>query len=249
MNTSFSKIDGHEFGSFIKKLLPIDKFIFIKIGPDETVSSVYFPQRDAVKLVNVKTEDLFSVEIKKPIKVSFYNGSKVIEALSHFNGELRGSINYSDVDEELMASDFIINDDRLTVNLACADPSLSFMEMNPDQMKQAFDTNNSKFEFDLLTHHVDRIKSLFNLDKDEDIFSFYLDQRGVNIKGKSYDANIISDYESNTEEDCTVTVYKKYLSLLDKENYRVIVCDNKIVFKSLDTDTQLTIATAILDED
>ena len=56
-----------------------------------------------------------------------------------------------------------------------------------------------------------------HLYKYEDIFSFYLDQRGVNIKGKSYDANIISDYESNTEEDCTVTVYKKYLSLFGEK--------------------------------
>jgi len=36
---------------------------------------------------------------------------------------------------------------------------------------------------------------------------------------------------------------------LDKENYRVVVCDNKVVFRSLDTNTHLTVAVAITDED
>ena len=43
--------------------------------------------------------------------------------------------------------------------------------------------------------------------------------------------------------------YKKYINLLDKENYKVIVCGNKVVFRSLDTNTHLTVAVAITDED
>ena len=39
------------------------------------------------------------------------------------------------------------------------------------------------------------------------------------------------------------------LNLLDGENYKVMVCDNKVVFRSLDTNTLLTVAVAITDED
>jgi hypothetical protein len=249
METKIEKIDGYELGSFIKKLLPIDKFIFIKFGQTGTVSSVYFPERDAVKLVTVNTADLLTGDFDKPIKVSFYNGSKVVEALSHFNGNIKGRIKYTELDGEYMASDFILENNDLRINLACADPSLSFMELSKDEMTRAFGTESSMFEFDLLTTHVDRMKSLFNLDKEDETFTLYLTEKGVNVKGTSYDSTICSTYEGEAKLGSKVVIYKKYLGLLDKENYRVVICENKVVFKSLDTNTLLTVAVAMTDED
>ena len=115
-------------------------------------------------------------------------------------------------------------------------------------MVRAFSTDDSIFEFDLLTTHVERMKSLFSLDKEEEIFTLYIGERGVSVKGTSYDAILSQNYEGSGGEGSKVTVYKKYLQLLDKENYRVLVCENKLVFKSLDTNTQLTVAVAITDE-
>jgi hypothetical protein len=242
----FNKIDGQELSTFIKKLLSIDKFIFMKIASEGTISSVYLPERDAVKLVKQPTSEIFEGKLNEPVKVSFYNGTKVIEALSHFNGDITGRIKYSEFNGEMMASDFIIENDDLTINLACADPSLSFMEMNKDEMSRAFATDAKIFQFDLLTTQVDRMKSLFTLDKDEEVFTLYTHDNVIKIKGKSYDSNVCHGAEG---EGGSVTIYKKYLGLLDKENYRVIVCSNKVVFRSLDTDTVLTVAVAIVDED
>jgi hypothetical protein len=249
MEAKIKKIDAYELSTFIKKLLPIDKFIFMKIGKDETVSSVYFPERDAVKLVNMPTKDIFEADITTPLKVSFYNGSKVIDALSHFNNDIKGRISYTEYNGELMASDFTIENSDLKINLACADPSLSFMELSKDEMSRAFSTDNSMFEFDLLTTHVDRIKSLFNLDKEDDTFTLYLSDKGISIKGTSFDSLITGSYKGDSSVGSKVVIYKKYLNLLDKENYKVIVCENKVVFKSLDTNTNLTVAVAISDED
>ncbi len=246
MEIKLQQINGTEFSSFIKKLLPIDKFIFMKIGPKSTLSSVYLPERDAVKLVSVKTEDLFGMEIETPVKVSFYNGSKVNDALAHFSGPIQGKIKYSEIAGDMMASDFIISNADLSISLACADPSLSFMEMTKEEMQRAFSTDESQFQFDLLTTHVDKLKSLFNLDKDEEVFELSVTSDGVKVKGSSYDALLARTYEG--EAGSKVTVYKKYIGLLDKENYRVVVCENKIVFKSLDTQTQLTVAVAITED-
>lgn len=253
MEIKLDKIDNYEFSSFIKKLLPIDKFIFMKVGEENTLSSVYLPERDAVKLVTVKTSDLFGDSIGSlpaPLKVSFYNGSKVNDALDHFKDGATGSIRYQKLDDQLMASDFIINGSgphSLTVNLPCADPSLSFMEMSKDEMSRAFDTSDKLFEFDLLLGHIDRMKSLFNLEKDEDVFELYLCKDGVGVRGNTFDGIISHSFEGDAIGK-KVTVYKKYLNLLDKENYKLIVCDNKLVFQSLDTDTRLTVAVAITDD-
>ena len=249
METTINKIDGYELSTFVKKLLPIDKFIFMKIAKEGTTSSVYFPERDAVKLVNTPTTDIFEADIDNPVKVSFYNGTKVIDALSHFNGDVKGRIKYSEIDGECMASDFILENDDLQINLACTDPSLSFMEMSKEETDRAFGTDAKMFEFDLLTTHVDKMKSLFNLDKEEDIFSIYIGDKGISVKGNSYDATLCHTYESNVDVGTKVVIYKKYINLLDKENYKVIVCDNKVVFRSLDTNTHLTVAVAITDED
>ena len=251
MEIKIKKMNTLEFQAFIKKLLSIDKFICIKIGEKSTVSSVYLPQRDAVKLVSVRTEELFEVE-KWPdasVKVSFFNGNKVIEALSHFAGECSGRILFEKVGNDYIASDFIIENDDLKIKLFCADPSLSFMEMSEEEVKRAFSTAESLFDFELLTTHVDKMKSLFNLDKDKEIFKFKGSDRGVSIEGEGYDAILthqINGIDSTPEE---VTVYKKYTPLLDKENYKVVICSNKIVFKSLDTNTLLTIAVAITDDE
>jgi hypothetical protein len=249
METTIKQINGYELSSFVKKLLPIDKFIFMKVGTDNTVSSVYFPERDAVKLVSTPTKDIFDTEINQSLKVSFYNGNKVIDALSHFSGEINGRILYNEYDGELMATDFILENEDLQISLACTDPSLSFMEMSKDETDRAFGTDSSLFQFDLLTTHVDKMKSLFNLDKDEDVFTLYVSEKGIAIKGTSYDATLSHSYEAEPIIGSKVVIYKKYINLLDKENYKVIVCDNKVVFKSLDTNTLLTVAVAITDED
>ena len=249
MEATITKIDGYELSSFVKKLLPIDKFIFMKIGQEGTTSSVYFPERDAVKLVNTPTSDIFDTGITDPVKVSFYNGTKVIDALSHFNGDVQGRIKYSEIDGELMASDFIIENEDLQINLACADPSLSFMEMSKEETDRAFGTEGSIFQFDLLTTHVDKMKSLFNLEKEEDTFTLCVTDKGVAVKGNSYDATLAHTYEGDNVVGQSVVIYKKYINLLDKENYKVIVCGNKVVFRSLDTNTHLTVAVAITDED
>ena len=76
-----------------------------------------------------------------------------------------------------------------------------------------------------------------------------INEKGIGIKGTSYDATLCHSYDSDSDVGTKVVIYKKYVNLLDKENYRVVVCGNKVVFRSLDTNTHLTVAVAITDED
>ena len=178
-----------------------------------------------------------------------YSDFAITNALSHFNGsDITGIIKYEQIDDELMASDFTLRNDDLEINLACADPSLSFMEMSEDETLRAFGTDNNMFSFELLNSHIDKMKSLFNLDKEDETFTLEITEKGVNVKGSSYNANITHTYEGGSGNN-TVVIYKKYINLLDKESYKVTVCENKVVFHSLDTETSLTVAVAVVDED
>lgn len=250
MELKIKKINGIEFQAFVKKLLSIDKFIFMKLSPDQVTSSVYLPQKDAVKLTSLKTSEMFEIEepAKSPIKISFFNGNKVIDALSHFGEEVSAKISYQKTGDDLVATDFTVEDDNLKINLYCADPSLNFMEMTDDEIKRAFGATGKVFSFELLTVHVDKMKSLFKLEDDKELFKFKASDKGVHVSGERYDAVLTHQVEIHDESVTEVSIYKKYIPILDKENYKVVICENKVIFRSLDTNTVLTVAVAITDD-
>lgn len=250
MELKIKKINGSEFQTFVKKLLSIDKFIFMKIANDQVISSVYLPQKDAVKLTSLKTSDMFEIEepAKTPIKISFFNGNKVIDALSHFGEEVSAKITYQKTGDDLVATDFTVEDENLKINLYCADPSLNFMEMTDEEIKRAFSTTGKAFSFELLTVHVDKMKSLFKLEDDKELFKFKVSEKGIHVSGERYDAVLSHQVELHDESINEVSIYKKYIPILDKENYKVVVCENKVIFRSLDTNTVLTVAVAITDD-
>ena len=48
--------------------------------------------------------------------------------------------------------------------------------------------------------------------------------------------------KANGDDSGDVTLFKKYLNLLDKEDYTAHVLSNRVVMKSNDSETLLTIA-------
>ena len=52
---------------------------------------------------------------------------------------------------------------------------------------------------------------------------------------------VTPDYEGSKGNK--VTLFKKYFNLLDKEDYTAHVLDNRVVMRSQDSETLLTIAT------
>jgi hypothetical protein len=61
------------------------------------------------------------------------------------------------------------------------------------------------------------------------------------MKGKTYNYLVTDSYQGSNPGN--VTLFKKYLNLLDKEDYSANVMDNRVVLRSKDSETLLTIAT------
>ena len=110
--------------------------------------------------------------------------------------------------------------------------------MTKDQINAIFTRAESEFEFPIDNHTINRLKSLFNLEKDE-TFDIKSNGRGVEVKGKTFNVVV----SQSATGDGNATLYKKYLSLLDKEEYNVHVSSNKVVFDSTESETLLTIST------
>jgi hypothetical protein len=246
-NIQVQRILVTEFTTFIKKLLPIDKFIYLKITNDTITSNCYLPERDAVKVQSIPTDEIFEIKDfpDKPLKMSFLNGTHTSDALKHFTGlQVSAEISFKDYGDELVATNLKLVSEDLSIDLPCADPSLGFQDMSTDQIKRVFSTDSSIFTFEVHPHHVDKLNSLFNLEKELETFKISTDENGrITFKGNTYDT-LVQD-SKNKSQSGEVTVYKKYLNLLDKETYTVTVCEEKVVWRSSDSNTLLTIATCI----
>ena len=72
-------------------------------------------------------------------------------------------------------------------------------------------------------------------------FKINLKDDKVVLIGNNYDTTLSTATEIK-EHGHTVMVYKKYLDLIDKEDQDAIICENKIFFKSRESNTLLIIA-------
>jgi hypothetical protein len=243
MKLQINRIDQHALTGFINRVKLIDSFVYMKINNGQIESTVYLPQRDAVKHHSVEANSIFQVdewpETDKEMKIAFFEGSKVIEALKHFDSDaIKGELEFIENEGELVASTLRIFNDELEITLACSEPSLGFKDLTSEQRDVIFARTDAQFDFSFDTHMINKVKNLFSLDKEE-TFGIKSDVSGVNVDGKSFNVLLTPDTSGNGN----VTVYKKYLNLLDKEEQTVFVSGSKVVFESNDSTTLLTVST------
>lgn len=243
MKLVIDRVDQHALTDFINRVKLIDSFIYLKMDSNRITSAVYLPQRDAVKYHSVNTDAIFKLnavpETDKEMKIAFFDGSRVIDAIKHFDSDaIKGEIQFIENDEDLVASTIRLFNDELEITLSCSEPSLGFKDLTTEQIEAIFSKEGSEFNFELDTYSISKVKNLFSLDKDE-TFAIKSNDKGVNVKGKSF--NVIINPESNGKGE--VTVYKKYLNLLDKEEQNVYITSSKVVFASKDSNTLLTVST------
>lgn len=243
MKLVIDRVDQHSLTDFINRVKLIDSFIYMKMDANRITSAVYLPQRDAVKYHSVNTDQIFSLaeapETEKQMKIAFFDGAKVIDAIKHFDSDsVKGEFEFIENEEDFVASTLRLFNDELEITLSCSEPSLGFKDLTEDQIASIFSKDGSEFNFELDTYSIGRVKNLFTLDKDE-TFTINSNGSGVNVKGKSF--NVVINPESNGDGE--VTVYKKYLNLLDKEGQNVYISPSKVVFASKDSQTLLTVST------
>ena len=127
MKLQINRIDQHALTGFINRVKLIDSFVYMKINNGQIESTVYLPQRDAVKHHSVEANSIFQVdewpETDKEMKIAFFEGSKVIDALKHFESDaIKGELEFVENEGELVASTLrIFNDESGVMNYSVKD--------------------------------------------------------------------------------------------------------------------------------
>ena len=129
MKLKIDRIDQHALTEFINRVKLIDSFIYMKVAEGRVKSVVYLPQRDAVKSHSVDVSEIFQIsewpDTDKEMKIAFFEGNKVIDAIKHFDHDaIKGEIEFIENDEDLVASTFRIFNDELEITLSCSEPTL-----------------------------------------------------------------------------------------------------------------------------
>ena len=204
MKIKIKSINIDEFKTFIQKLLKMDQYVYMKLSGDKVTSAVFLPEKDAVKFLNVPLKDMF--EFEKPltdnVKIPFYNGSRIIDALSFFNSKkIEGEIVYNKFGDEYIAEDFVIKNDKMRLKLFCADPNIDFIDMSRDDIVRAFGTDNAIFNFDLLKEDFKEINSMFKFNKELNRFKFVVKNEKLYIEGTNYEVKIKDVVDIEDEEE------------------------------------------------
>jgi uncharacterized ubiquitin-like protein YukD len=112
------------------------------------------------------------------------------------------------------------------------------------------DGNEKYFaSFDLRFAMLEKIRKRLAINKDETKFTFKISNGCVYIVTRNNEL-LISDEVNVIDDSITeITLFKKYLTLLDREAYKLHLCTNKIVFSSLTSESKLAIATSIQEDD
>jgi len=245
MKITINKVDQNNFTSFINRLKVIDTFVYFKIKDGVVQASAYLPQRDAVKHHRVPVEQMFQIaepiSTEKELKIAFFDATKLTDAFKQFEYDsIQGEIEFIENEEDFVATSFRIFNDELEINLACSEPSLGYKDLTDSQISTIFNVDDANYKFDMDLSTLNKVKSLFGLDKEE-TFSIEANGKGVKLTGNTYNMLVTPDYDGKSAGK--VTLFKKYLNLLDKEDYTANVLDNRVVLRSNESETLLTIAT------
>ena len=248
MKIKIDKVDQSNFIGFVNRLKVIDTFVYFKIKDGVIQASAYLPQRDAVKHHRVAVDHVFQTDEtgftaagEKELKIAFFDASRLIDAFKQFEfGNVQAEISFVENDEDFIATEFRVFNNELEIKLACSEPSLGYKDLTDSQIEAIFNIEAANYAFDMDYEATAKVRSLFGLDKEE-TFSITTNTDGVRMKGKTYDYLVTDAFKGSKGKE--VTLFKKYLNLLDKEDYSANVMDNRVVLRSKDSETLLTIAT------
>lgn len=246
MKIKIDKVDQNNFIGFVNRLKVIDTFIYFKIKDGVVQASAYLPQRDAVKHHRIPVGQVFQLEedainTTKELKIAFFDAGRLTDAFKQFEfGNIQAEIEFVENEEDFVATEFRIFNNELEIKLACSEPSLGYKDLTDAQIAGIFNIDAANYVFDMDYTATSKVRSLFGLDKEE-TFTIATNAEGVRMKGKTYNYLVTDSYQGSNPGN--VTLFKKYLNLLDKEDYSANVMDNRVVLRSKDSETLLTIAT------
>jgi hypothetical protein len=223
----------------MKKFSAIEKSLLFEISGDRVIAKTHTPDKSVVKIGSILLTDIMDeVSGKQDAKVGLFAVDNFVASFKHFGeNEAKLEINTETVGAEEVATEMKASSNNLKISYPCASTSM-FRYIDEALSKKIMDTTTALFSFRVDKDTLSKISALSGLDSDNDTLSISSKDGEISFKGKSFELSLPG---VTSENDGDISFYKAHFTFIDKEDTEVFVTDNKIIFKSLETDTNIVI--------
>lgn len=237
---SYGKLTG-----YMKKFSSIEKSLLFEISEGKIIAKTYTPDKSVVKIGSILLSDVMDpipskIETdEKTIKIGLFAVDNFVASFKYFGeNEIKLEIEDAIVGDDNVAIEMKAISKTLKISFPCASISM-FRYIDSTLAAKIMNTADSLFSFRIDKDTLAKISALSGLDNDNEIISIESSKAGeVSFKGKNFEL-IIPDVI--TENDGKISFYKTHFGFIDKEDSEIFVTNSKVIFKSLETDTNIVI--------
>ena len=236
---TFKIHSSQKMTSYMKKFSSIEKSLLFEINDDRIIAKTHTPDKSVVKIGSCLISDIMDpIGTKENVKIGLFAVDNFVASFKHFGeGEVKLEINGETVGTDNVSTELKATSKNLKIAFPCASTSM-FRYIDATLASKITDTTAALFSFRIDKETLSRISALASLDSDNDTLSVVSKDSVISFAGKSFDLSLPG---VTSDTDGKLSFYKSHFSFIDKEDSEVFITDNKIIFKSLETDTAIVI--------
>jgi len=241
------------FCNYLKKFSSIDSTVLFEVDLKNKGFIAKSPneERSIVKYGNISFEDAgFKTTSKSDIriKVGIYNISRLIKIMEQFGSELTFTIKYDDIitkdkSKDYAATSLLLCNDEIKFSIECTSLNI-FKYISDDLYNNVIRKVDEVITFDFTKETIERISALCELDKDFKLLEFNNKNGKLYAKGKSFEFLIVP----TINYEIKIPIYKDQFNKIDVEKYRVHIAEDRMLFSSLDTNTEVIVSKVEVDD-
>jgi hypothetical protein len=229
------------FTNFLKKFSSIESTLLVEIENGVIKAKTHTPDRAVVKSSSIEISEILSVsegDASTNVMFGLYNIEKFANAFKHFASEFDLIIEFSELDGKNVGTQLTLKNKKLNVRFECASYRI-FTHISDDMMERIAGDVDNGVEFELDKNIQSQISSLSGIDSDHKLLTFRTGGTTISAIGKSFDLELTEADEKL--DNSNVTIYKQHFNVLDREDSKVVLSEDKIVFRSAETDTVMVV--------
>jgi hypothetical protein len=146
----------------------------------------------------------------------------------------------NDSDTQYAGEKLLLKNKLLKMNVDCTSLNI-FKYISDDLFKTGIAAVEAIGCFELTKANIEKINTLNGLDSDERNMEFKIGDKKTIVSGKTYELVI---GESNVKETASLSIFKEQYASLDVENYDVDLGEDRLVYKSKESETTTVISKA-----
>lgn len=242
------------FTSWLKRFSSIDNSLLLEIDEiaQEFLAKTYNPEKSVVKFSRISFEDAGLELSSKPslktrIKVGIYHIPRLMKSLEHFVAEeFYLGFKYDEVigeDAGFVGTSILLKNSTLKMNLNCT-PLHIFKYISDNLFLTNISQITPEVSFELPSIKIEKINSLCALDNEYRFLDFKTKGSKLNVRGKTFEFALADSEKVETG----ISIYKLQFEKIDLENYDVDLSDEKIIYKSRDSQTITVTSMVVKDE-